>query len=43
MLYDLSENITRDELREIKFLLSNELPRRKLEDNLVSMSEQSKM
>ncbi|XP_021452918.1 caspase-8 isoform X3 [Oncorhynchus mykiss] len=37
MLYDLSENITRDELREIKFLLSNELPRRKLEDNLTTL------
>ncbi|XP_035605900.1 caspase-8 isoform X2 [Oncorhynchus keta] len=37
MLYDLSENITRDELREIKFLLSNELSRRKLEDNLTTL------
>nr|XP_046218955.1 caspase-8-like [Oncorhynchus gorbuscha] len=37
MLYDLSENITRDELRGIKFLLSNELPRRKLEDNLTTL------
>ncbi|XP_064800776.1 caspase-8-like [Oncorhynchus masou masou] len=37
MLYDLSENITRDELREIKFLLSNELPRRKREDNLTTL------
>ncbi|XP_046903080.1 caspase-10 isoform X2 [Hypomesus transpacificus] len=31
MLYDLSENITEDELKEIKFLLNDTLPRRKLE------------
>ncbi|XP_014028796.2 caspase-8 isoform X1 [Salmo salar] len=37
LLYNLSENITTDELREIKFLLSNELPRRKLEDNLTTL------
>ncbi|KAM9448340.1 caspase-8-like isoform 1-T1 [Salvelinus alpinus] len=37
LLYNLSENITRDELREIKFLLWNELPRRKLEDNLTTL------
>ncbi|XP_041700205.1 caspase-8 [Coregonus clupeaformis] len=37
MLYNLSENITKDELREIKFLLLNELPRRKLEDNVTTL------
>ncbi|XP_067115989.1 caspase-8 isoform X2 [Osmerus mordax] len=31
MLYDLSENIREDELKEIKFLLTDRLPRRKLE------------
>ncbi|XP_062313763.1 caspase-7 isoform X2 [Osmerus eperlanus] len=31
MLYDLSENITEDELKEIKFLLTDRLPRRKRE------------
>ncbi|CAB1346941.1 unnamed protein product, partial [Coregonus sp. 'balchen'] len=37
LLYDLSENITEDELREIKFLLINVLPRRKLEDNVSTL------
>uniref|UniRef100_A0A4W5P3F9 Caspase-8 n=1 Tax=Hucho hucho TaxID=62062 RepID=A0A4W5P3F9_9TELE len=37
LLYNLSENITKDELREIKFLLRIELPRRKLEDNLTTL------
>ena len=36
MLYDLSENITEDELNEIKFLLTDRLPRRKLE-SMVSL------
>ncbi|XP_038869906.1 caspase-8-like [Salvelinus namaycush] len=37
LLYDLSENTTEDELREIKFLLVNILPRRKLEDNVTTL------
>ncbi|XP_045067960.1 LOW QUALITY PROTEIN: caspase-8 [Coregonus clupeaformis] len=37
LLYDLSENITEDELREMKFLLINVLPRRKLEDNVSTL------
>ncbi|CAB1328532.1 unnamed protein product [Coregonus sp. 'balchen'] len=41
MLYNLSENITKDELREIKFLLLNELPRRKLEDNVYGHSDET--
>ncbi|XP_029557991.1 caspase-8 isoform X3 [Salmo trutta] len=37
LLYDLSENTTEDELREIKFLLINTLPRRILEDNVTTL------
>uniref|UniRef100_A0AAZ3SDZ4 Caspase-8 n=1 Tax=Oncorhynchus tshawytscha TaxID=74940 RepID=A0AAZ3SDZ4_ONCTS len=37
LLYDLSENTTEDELREIKFLLVNILPRRKLEGNVTTL------
>ncbi|MBN3310596.1 CASP8 protein, partial [Amia calva] len=34
MLYDLSENITTDDLKNAKFLLQNTLPKCKLEDNM---------
>eukprot|EP00063_Salmo_salar_P046243 XP_014021078.1 PREDICTED: caspase-8-like isoform X3 [Salmo salar] len=37
LLYDLSENTTEDDLREIKFLLINTLPRRILEDNVTTL------
>ncbi|XP_064832986.1 caspase-8-like isoform X3 [Oncorhynchus masou masou] len=37
LLYDLSENTTEDELREIKFLLADILPRRKLEGNVTTL------
>ncbi|XP_028249388.1 caspase-8 isoform X2 [Parambassis ranga] len=37
LLYSLSEDITADELRDIKFLLNKELPRRKLEDNVTTL------
>lgn len=36
LLYDLSEGITVGDLKHVKFLLNNKLPRRKLEDNIVS-------
>ncbi|XP_017326249.1 caspase-8 isoform X2 [Ictalurus punctatus] len=34
MLFELSENISDDDLRNIKFLLNNTLPRRKLQQNV---------
>ncbi|XP_045560819.1 caspase-8 isoform X3 [Salmo salar] len=37
LLYDLSENTTEDDLREIKFLLINTLPHRILEDNVTTL------
>ncbi|KAJ8377703.1 hypothetical protein AAFF_G00254370 [Aldrovandia affinis] len=37
LLFNLSENIDADDLKSIKFLLQNKLPRRKLEDNVVSV------
>ncbi|KAL0963871.1 hypothetical protein UPYG_G00314640 [Umbra pygmaea] len=37
LLYELSENITEDDLKEIKFLLSGELPRKKLEYNVTTL------
>uniref|UniRef100_A0A3B4WGS8 Caspase-8 n=1 Tax=Seriola lalandi dorsalis TaxID=1841481 RepID=A0A3B4WGS8_SERLL len=36
LLYSLSEEITDDDLNHVKFLLNKTLPRRKLEDNVVS-------
>ncbi|KAM6934179.1 caspase-8 [Xenentodon cancila] len=37
LLYRLSEEITAADLKTIKFILSNQLPRRKLEENVVSI------
>ncbi|XP_010893237.1 caspase-8 [Esox lucius] len=37
LLFELSENITQDELRQIKFLLKDDLPRKKLEDNVTTL------
>uniref|UniRef100_A0AAQ6AL43 Caspase-8 n=1 Tax=Amphiprion ocellaris TaxID=80972 RepID=A0AAQ6AL43_AMPOC len=37
LLYYLSEEITDDLLREVKFLLNKALPRRKLEDNVTTL------
>ncbi|KAJ8012725.1 hypothetical protein DPEC_G00045870 [Dallia pectoralis] len=37
LLYELSENITQDELKEIKFLLKPDLPRGRLEDNVTTL------
>lgn len=36
LLYSLSEEITDDDLREVKFLLNTMIPRRKLEEHIVS-------
>ncbi|RXM32091.1 Caspase-8 [Acipenser ruthenus] len=36
LLYDLSEDITRDDLKSVKFLLQNSLPRCRLEDDMAS-------
>uniref|UniRef100_A0A3Q1GN01 Caspase-8 n=1 Tax=Acanthochromis polyacanthus TaxID=80966 RepID=A0A3Q1GN01_9TELE len=37
LLYSLSEEITDDRLRDMKFLLNKELPRRKLEDSVTTL------
>lgn len=37
LLYNLSEDITNDDLRNIKFLLSQKLPRRKLDENVTTL------
>ncbi|KAG9334053.1 hypothetical protein JZ751_009216 [Albula glossodonta] len=37
MLFSLAENITTEDLKSIKFLLSQHLPRRKLEDNITTL------
>ncbi|KAM6985061.1 caspase-8 [Aplochiton taeniatus] len=37
MLYNLSENITKEELKHIKFLLTKQLPRKKLEENVTTL------
>uniref|UniRef100_H3BZ00 Caspase-8 n=2 Tax=Tetraodon nigroviridis TaxID=99883 RepID=H3BZ00_TETNG len=37
LLYSLSEDLTDDNLKEIKFLLTETLPRRKLEDNVTTL------
>lgn len=39
LLYSLSEDLTQSDLQEIKFLLHKDLPRRKLEHNVVSVGE----
>lgn len=39
LLYSLSEDLTDSDLQEMKFLLNRDLPRRKLEHNVVSVSE----
>ncbi|RXN00253.1 Caspase-8 [Acipenser ruthenus] len=36
LLYDLSEDVTRDDLKSVKFLLQNSLPRCRLEDDMAS-------
>ncbi|MGH0114729.1 UNVERIFIED_CONTAM: hypothetical protein FKN15_045404 [Acipenser sinensis] len=36
LLYDLSEDITREDLKSVKFLLQNSLPRCRLEDDMAS-------
>ncbi|KAJ8393882.1 hypothetical protein AAFF_G00056110 [Aldrovandia affinis] len=38
LLFNLSENIDADDLKSIKFLLQNKLPRRKLEDNVTMLN-----
>ncbi|KAJ8377708.1 hypothetical protein AAFF_G00254420 [Aldrovandia affinis] len=38
LLFNLSENIDADDLKSIKFLLQNKLPRRKLEDNITMLN-----
>lgn len=38
LLYNLSEDITDDDLKQMKFLLNKKLPRSKLGENVVSMS-----
>lgn len=38
MLYNLSEELTADDLKDMKFLLHSYLPRRKLEENVVSVN-----
>lgn len=40
LLYNLSEEITDDDLKQVKFLLAKMLPRRKLEENVVSASSE---
>lgn len=37
-MYRLSEDLTEEDLNNIKFLLNNKLPRKKLEDNIVSVA-----
>ncbi|XP_026233046.1 caspase-8 isoform X2 [Anabas testudineus] len=37
LLYNLSEEITDDDLKQIKFLLNKTLPRRKLEENVTTL------
>nr|AKM76972.1 caspase 10 [Sebastes schlegelii] len=37
LLYDLSEEITDEDLKSVKFLLNKDLPRRKLEDNVSTL------
>lgn len=37
LLYNLSEEITDEDLRHIKFLLSSDLPRRKLDENITTL------
>ncbi|XP_029315592.1 caspase-8 isoform X2 [Cottoperca gobio] len=37
LMYNLSEGITDDDLESVKFLLKNDLPRRKLEDNVSAL------
>ncbi|XP_042351176.1 caspase-8 [Plectropomus leopardus] len=37
LLYDLSEEITDDDLKDVKFLLVKKLPRRKLEENVTTL------
>lgn len=39
LLYSLSEDLTDSDLQEMKFLLNKDLPRRKLEHNVVSVGE----
>ncbi|XP_035263944.1 caspase-8 isoform X2 [Anguilla anguilla] len=38
LLFDLSENITAEDLKSIKFLLYNTLPRKKLDDDITMLS-----
>ncbi|KAI3355802.1 hypothetical protein L3Q82_004368 [Scortum barcoo] len=37
LLYNLSEEITKDELKDMKFILNKKLPRRKLEENVTTL------
>ncbi|XP_058889506.1 caspase-8-like isoform X1 [Acipenser ruthenus] len=37
LLYDLSEDVTRDDLKSVKFLLQNSLPRCRLEDDMTML------
>lgn len=37
LLYNLSEEITTDDLKDVKFLLNSQLPRRKLEENVPTL------
>ncbi|XP_053185165.1 caspase-8 isoform X1 [Scomber japonicus] len=37
LLYNLSEDITDDDLKQVKFLLNKELPRRKLDENVTTL------
>ncbi|XP_029981476.1 caspase-8 [Sphaeramia orbicularis] len=37
LLYNLSESLTEEDLRNIKFLLKDDLPRRKLEENVTTL------
>lgn len=37
MLFELSENISDDELKNIKFLLHGKIPRKKLQQDVVSV------
>lgn len=37
LLYNLSEEITTEDLRDVKFLLNSKLPRRKLEENVTTL------
>lgn len=37
LLYDLSEDITDEDLKQVKFLLNKQLPRRKLDENVTTL------